>query len=88
MHHFNPFRTPTAGAPGIGIDSNDGNVAFDAEEIRLLGSGIVRWPEFVKLSESEQETLKLVQKTSLEVREGIGRPALGKSCEKCGRLIG
>ena len=42
------------------------NVASDTNELELFRSGIVTLHEYNRLAESEQETLKLVQKTLFE----------------------
>lgn len=87
MDQFKPLIRTTTGANGIEVAGNNGDLALDAEEIALLRSGIISWSDFVRLSEAETDTLKLTQKTVLEVRARIGRPPLIPTCEQCRQLV-
>ncbi len=49
----------------------DHRATFDADEVRLLQSGLVSLGELRVLSQSVKESLLLIQETSLKVRARI-----------------
>ncbi len=60
--------------------------AFDAEERALMLAGLVRPTELLMMADPERDSLKLIHKVALEVRQ-VGTPTLSQLCDVCGQVI-